>query len=221
MTYYRDGAVDPQFAKLMLTLAEALGAKLTESRIRIYARLLGDVPYEQLRVAFTRAANEEESGFLPTVGKLRRYISPSEDDAVVLAWTALAGAAETVGAWQSIEVEDGAAAEALLAAFGSWQAYCETEHGPALALKRQEFFAAYRQAVRTGAGRRPWKRLPGASEASGQAHAAGGRHTWAARLTAHGLVEAVRDTPRLSGGGTDGRAALPEGRDTQGREGAE
>lgn len=222
MSYYRDGAVDPQFARLMVTLAEALGTKLTEARIRIYARLLSDIPYDQLRGAFTRCANEDE--FFPTPGRLRRFVAPTEDDAALVAWSALGRAAEEAGAYTSVEVEDGAAAEALLAVFGSWQAYCETDDGPGLALKRQEFLAHYRQAVRDGA-RRTARRLPGMCEVSGQypATAELASRVWVARIGTGGTVAVRRDAQAALTEGEHGRReriALPEGGVAEDGEGA-
>lgn len=148
MSYYRDGVVDEQFAVACGVLAEALGARVSEEQIRIHANLLGDVPWEKMRVAFRAAASELERGFYPTPGQLRRFVEPNVDDAAVLAWASLERAAETVGAWASLEVSDPLAAEALRVAFGSWPQFCAFEDGPARSIKRQEFLAAYRDSAR-------------------------------------------------------------------------
>jgi len=87
--YFRDGAVDAWFAKLMVALAEVLGVVLTEQRHRLYAKLLGDVPPDQLRVAFGRAANACRGGCFPSPGELRGFLGPAEGDAALLAWAAL------------------------------------------------------------------------------------------------------------------------------------
>jgi len=144
-----DGGVDPRFAQLMVALAEVLGARLTEARVRSYAKLLEDVPYGELKDAFRRAASERTSTIFPSPGELRAYLRAPAEDAALLAWSALARAAEKAGAYASLECEDHAAAEAVLQVFGSWPRYCEMEDGPALALARQEFLVAYRQARRT------------------------------------------------------------------------
>ena len=121
----------------------------------------------------------------------------------------LGRAVEAFGAYQSIELEDGAAAEALLAVFGSWPSFCEMEEGPALALKRQEFMAAYRQAVRRKTEAR---RLPGICESDGTYPGAElALRVWKGRIGRDGRVMVARDAGRLAGG-DDGekRTALPE-----------
>ena len=213
----RDGAVDPQFAKLMLALAEVLGVVLTEQRHRFYARLLSDVPLDQLRVAFGRAANSCRGGCFPSPGELRAFIGPAEGDAALLAWAALSRAVTDVGAYASVDVEDGATAEALVNVFSSWPELCSYDDGPALALKRQEFLAAFRQAQRMGAKGR---RLPGSCEASGSyptGEAAGA--LWAGRITASGQVLTGRDQRQLTEGDHGERAALPEAGATKTGEG--
>lgn len=154
-----NGNVTKQFAEMMLVLAEALGARLTESRIRIYARLLGDVPADDLRIAFRRAAEERASGYFPSPGELRRYISGTEDDAAMLAWASLRRAAEEIGAYSTVKFDDGAVATALEIVFGSWPSFCSEEDGPAMYARRQEFMAAYRAARRRGDI--PPRQLPG------------------------------------------------------------
>jgi len=191
--HVHDGAVDGRFAELMVTLAESLGVRLTEARIRLYAHLLGDVTIDDLRVAFGRAARERTSGFFPTVGELRSFLGPTVDDGALIAWTALGRAAAEAGAYATIEFEDALAASALVDVFGSWAAFCATEDGPALALKRQEFLAAYRQARRVGlVGPRE---LPGLGEPMDQA-----AHTWQARVRVTGDVVITRAFYQLTEG---------------------
>ncbi|HET9024319.1 MAG TPA: hypothetical protein VFN64_07075 [Burkholderiaceae bacterium] len=154
--------VDPAFAALMVKLAEAWGAKLTEHRIRVYARALSDLTMEQLKVACGRAVKESE--FFPSVALLRQCADMSVEDAAILGWAAARRAAEDLGAYVSVTFEDGAIATALEAAFGGWSAFCEAEEGPALHARRQEFLAAYRAARRQRAKPR---RLAGWLEAGG------------------------------------------------------
>lgn len=157
----RKADVPEWFAALMVTLAESWGAKLTEARIRLYAAALADVPEPQLRLAAERAVRE--SAFFPTVAYLRQCVGLSPEDAGVLAWASLRAAAAAHGAYASLTVADGAAAEALEVACGSWPAFCALEEGPALHTRRAEFLAAYR-ALR---GRVPARRLAGLCETTG------------------------------------------------------
>jgi len=139
----RDGNVSEWFGRIILEAAEACGAKLTEARIRIYAADLADLPAEQVIAAFRRV-RREGSGFFPSVAEIRRQLMPTPDDEALLAWTSMETAAMKIGAYQSIEFEDTVAAAALLQVFGSWPNWCAQEPGPELALKRQQFLAAYR-----------------------------------------------------------------------------
>lgn len=187
-----EGNVVPVFAEMCVVLAEALGAKISEQRIRIYANLLGDVPLHELQQAFRRAANERASGFFPSPGELRKYISGNEDDAGLLAWAGLWRMASEVGAYSSVRIEDGAAAAALETVFSSWPSFCEQAiEGPAMHVKRQEFLAAYRAARRRV--HPPVRRLAGLCEQA-DTHFGTAARNWIGVLTSGGLVTAVRDS---------------------------
>lgn len=189
MSYYSKGAAEPFFSEACFRLAEALGAKVTEEQIRLHARLLSDVPWEELRVAFAAAANTLDRGFYPTPGQLRSFLAPNPDDAALLAWAALTRAAEAAGSWSDVVLEDKAAADAVMLVFGSWPAFCQMDEGPAMHARRQEFLAAYRNASRGRKGAQPAVRLRGLCE-PGEAAGA----TWTALLTAGGEVRRVRES---------------------------
>lgn len=201
MHTHKNGAVTQEFASLMGMLAEAYGQTITSSRIRIYAASLFDVPIETVKVAASQAIRECK--FFPSPAELRGFVAPSREDRAMVAWVAFGQAASSVGAYASVEVEDGAAAHALEQVFGSWANFCAMEDGPALAHRRQEFLAAYRVAATEPQSPR---RLTGLLPQPDPALAA---HTWIARISG-GHVRAERDTPQL----LEGRrhAALPEAR---------
>lgn len=197
--------VDPAFVEQMLLLAEATGASLSETRLRAYALLLADLPIDDLRTAVYRCARQWEQKFqpadpemrFPSVATLRAFAVVSESDAALVAWGKLQQAAEDIGAYASLEVEDEAVSAALHGAFGSWPAYCALAgNGPAMTSKRPEFLAAYRAAVLApGYARGRVQRLPGLLEREGSYDAS--PRVWIGRLTAAGRVEHVRDQPRL------------------------
>lgn len=184
-----DGDRDAAFANLMVMLGEAYPSiRLREGTVRVYDAALRDLPIGALRSAVSRAV--QESQFFPTVALIRSLAVGTADDAALLAWSALERAAQKVGAWQSLVVEDHRAAQALLDTFGSWPAFCATVEGPALALKRQEFLAAFRQAGRTRA-MLPATRLAGQCEVSGRYVHAG--PCWAGLVTSAWGVHAAKE----------------------------
>lgn len=206
------GDAAPWFGALMLEAAEACGVKISEGRVRIYAHEFAREEPHRVVEAFRRARREGK-GFFPSISEVLQQLGPSTDDAALLAWTGLERAAAQVGAYASLEIEDPCTAAALLATFGSWSAYCATEMGPDLLVKRQAFLAAFREARRRQpVGAQPL-RVAGLLEAGGRDHRSPA--SWTARLTAGGDVVQERERPtlpggedvrRLTAGGDDGEA---------------
>lgn len=179
------GEVDPAFADLMRRAADAHPSqRLTADMIRAYAAALSRDGLTLDRVAALLNAATVEYGRFPSIGDLFRLLAPTGDDAALLAWTALGRAAEAVGAYATVTVEDGCAAEALERVFGSWSEFCETDDGPGLALRRQEFLAAFRDARRRGA--RGPKMMVGLC---GPAPSGMVGRIWSARITVAGAIE--------------------------------
>lgn len=192
--YYRNGAVTEEFHRLMETLAEALGCRVTEAQVRAHAQLFADVEIDDLMMMFRRAAREIEfGGGYPTPGLLRTFLRPRLDDAALLAWSTLSQAAERVGAWQNLYVDDPALAAAVDAVFGSWPEFCALADGPQLTLKRQEFIAAYKTARRFGEALPP-RVLIGLC---GPTDPEVAEHVWAGRIKLDGTIETKRDVAAL------------------------
>lgn len=176
----------------MVAMAEAYqNVKLTPEGIKIYASALNDLSLAEVRNGFSQAVRECK--FWPTVAEIRAYVTPSADDAALVAWSGLQQAAREVGSYGSLDVEDGCAATALLTVFNSWPQFCQTEEGPELGAKKAEFLAAYRQAKR--GAQAPVTRLLGLCALDG---GYGGAETWIGRLPVSGKVRTER-------------AALPSG----------
>ncbi len=190
-----DGAVTADFVRVMLQVAAAYPTtgKLSEPTIRTYAVGLGGYTAQQVMAAWGKAFRDGAlNSFFPSLPDMLRLLEPSADDAALVAWATFRRAAEDVGAYASLEVEDAAAAEALELVFGGWPGYCGIEEGPALGARRQEFLAAYRDARRRRApGTQPC-RLAGLCEATGRYR--GGPGVVVGRLTAAGHVQTLPDT---------------------------
>lgn len=193
-----DGGVEPAFSGLLARLAMAYGTSLSEQRIRIYADVLGDVPFRELAEAIGRAANTFR--YFPSIAEIRQALRPATDEAALVAWAGLQRAAAEVGAYATLDVEDGAAAYALAHVFGTWPEFCACPDGPSLAARRHEFVAAYKSASARGTASRRLVGLcaPGAPEDERV------RVTWGARLLADGAIVPERERPRLA------PPALPE-----------
>jgi hypothetical protein len=191
--YIKNGAVTREFAALMVWLAEATQTQLTEGRIRSYAQEFVGVEFSTLKRAFE--LSRSECRFFPSIPEIRHHLHPNTEDAALLAWSQFNQAVSSVGAYMSVEVEDTCAAAALVAVFGGWPQFCDIPDGPALTLKRQEFFAAYRNARRDSrSGAKP-ARLSGICESSGQYALT--EHVWVGRISLSGNVETRRDVRSL------------------------
>lgn len=177
---------DNKFSALMTGLCEAYGYTPTARRVALYKHALADLSYEELRDACARVVRE--SKFFPTIADLRRHVEPVEDDAALIGWAGLQNAAEAVGSYSSIVLEDGAVGAAVIAVFGSWPQFCALSEA-AVAGRQKEFIAAYRQAKRTGKGLA--MRLQGTCEISGGYQVS--QHVWAGLLSVSGEVSTVRD----------------------------
>jgi hypothetical protein len=189
-----DGAVTATFAKFMVQLAAhyPTTGKLSEATIRTYALALDGHTVDEIRSAVGRALGDGTlSNFFPSLPERMRLLRPSTDDAALIAWALFRRAAEDVGSYASLEVEDAAAGEALRLVFGSWPAYCAQEEGPALGARRQEFLAAYREAKRRLPPAPLPLRLQGLCESTGEYR--GGPATVVGRLTAAGAVLTLPD----------------------------
>ena len=192
--------VTPEFARFIVGLGEAFGIRLTEARIRIYADQLADLSADDLNIAAARAIRELR--YFPQVAELRSFVEANTDDAALLAWSSLNCAARTVGAYQSLVVDDPATAFALQRVFGSWSAYCVYDAGPELASKKQEFLAAFRHGRRSApAGA---KRFAGLCESDGSYRPRAG--IYAGHLLATGDVRSEPDDPMAIGAGVPQKA---------------
>jgi hypothetical protein len=193
-----DGRVTPEFGAEMARLyASRPSARPDSTTTRAYADLLGDLDIETVARAMRLAALTVPGTFLPGVPEIRQFAAPSLSDAPMLAWTLLQRAAEDVGAYVSLQVDDACAAFALVTVFGSWPEFCAQEDGAGMAARRHEFAAAYREAVRMPPESLPSTRLAGLCEQSGNyPQATLGGHVWRADVNLlRGDVRLVRDEP--------------------------
>lgn len=204
MRYIDDNrSVDVAFATRLGALAEHLGARISDERIRMYAMALDGYEPDQIDQMFRVAARTARGGFLPSVGELT-----GAEDAALVAWAALDRAAREVGAWVSLDLQDAAAAAAVKLVFGGWPAFCEMDDGPALAQKRTEFLAAYRAARRRETS--GMVRLPGRCEAAGSYAPAQLRgKVWTAQLLITGDIIRARDLPPRALPPNDQQALTP------------
>lgn len=209
-TVDQHGNVREWFAKIVFEAAEAHGIKLTEARIRVYAADLGDLEPTQVVDAF-RTCRRDGSGFFPSVAELRRQVVATPDDRALLAWNAMEQAASKIGAYQSVEFEDTAAARALTMVFGSWPSWCQQEIGPELLVKRQQFLAAYRDVRRQEAASAEPIRLSGLLEAGGNYQRL--PQLAAGRITAHGIVQNVTEAVQAKLESMKSKRRLPQAKE--------
>lgn len=194
--------VSDEFASLMLYMGEAYGVRLSEQRIRIYAQDLSDLSIEQVKEAMAGA--RRECKYFPTIAEIRLNALPTIDEAALIAWSGFERAAGQVGAWSPLVVDDVPAAEALTAVFGSWPAYCDSER-IAIATRRQEFVAAYRN-------HRRYNRKPGPVVLHGLTGGCQAQGGWVGHMLKAGPIEHLIDTGQYRGldGNANARPALRE-----------
>lgn len=183
-----DGKVTRAFAGMVESLSEAFpSAKVSGELVVIYARALGDIPIVPLRMAALRAV--QECRFFPTVAELRSFVVAPMEDAALRAWSGFARAAEEVGAYAPLDVDDPCAAHALVTVFGGWPSFCQTDV-ISISQKRPEFLAAYREARRQGLEQGAV--LPGLVPSTDE--------TWRGRMLTDGTVSKSKGPSLLAAG---------------------
>lgn len=113
-----------EFVKKLSALAETLGAKMSEAKLWIYEQALRRFSDEQIRAAISAAASTLT--FFPKPVELIELIEGKREEQSTLAWEVLLNAMQHVGAYQSVEFEDGRIARAVRL-LGGWQKACSTE----------------------------------------------------------------------------------------------
>lgn len=144
----------PKFFAELLALAEAVDAELTDRRMEIYWRVLEDYDLATVQAALTQAMRRKWFKF-PQPGEIIELIDGSGDDRAEQAWQRLHETASRYGGNLSLICEDQAIAQAVRLVFREWPEVGmlpdpTSDQAPAYHVKRREFLAAYRTAVREG-----------------------------------------------------------------------
>ena len=143
------------FAAMLGTLAEVFGEPLSDTRVEAYFRALSDLPLDAMKLAGERVIRTAR--WFPKPVEFREAVEGSPEERTEAAWLALVEEARQ-GSWHSPVFQDGLAADAIEAVFGSWpaavDAFCELSE-PAWQAKRKEFLAASRVLARRKGTRRP------------------------------------------------------------------
>jgi len=113
-----------EFVRRLSALAETLGAKMSEAKLWIYEQALRRFSDEQIWAAVSAAASTLT--FFPKPVELIELIEGKREEQSTLAWEALLDAMQHVGAYQSVEFEDGRIARAVRL-LGGWQKACMTQ----------------------------------------------------------------------------------------------
>lgn len=136
------------FAELMLGLGETFGEPVSEARMEIYFRALGDLGLDAVREAAT--IHVRTCKFFPRPAELREACLGSVEDASERAWMAVLKQIRRVGYTGDPTFEDEPTRRAALELFGGWVALCTKlpGEGPELLGWAKQFKALYRSYAR-------------------------------------------------------------------------
>ena len=139
----------PAFGQGMAVLGEVFGAEVSALRVQGYYEALRDLEWPLVHEAMRQSAQALK--WFPKPAELRALVLGDDDLATERAWIAWKQAAQTVGSYRSLIVQDPALAETLHAVFGGWVGACTAELSPEMwASKRKEFERVYRVMVQRG-----------------------------------------------------------------------
>ncbi len=131
-----------QLSEVVAALCETFGRAPTPATYLGYEMGLEDLPLAKIKHAATRAMRE--CRFMPTVAELRELTGELSPEArAVLAWSDLASAVETQGAYRSVDFSD-SVINATVRSLGGWVYVCELGGDEFEKWLRQRFLQTYK-----------------------------------------------------------------------------
>lgn len=120
---------------------------------KMYALGLADIPVASLAKGFGVVARSNK--FMPSVAEIREacgYHVPSVEDRAEIAWIAVERAVVRLGAYKTVNFDDGGVANAVIRSLGGWPALCGTPTEEFDTFTRQKFLKAYKSLISASIG---------------------------------------------------------------------
>ena len=132
----------PNFAKLLMSLAELHNKKLSGQLLDIYWHSLKAYAFEDIKSSLNKLIVDPDVGqFMPKPADVVRYIEGDSKSQALIAWGKVMQAIQSVGAWDSVVFDD-RKIHAVILDMGGWVELCrKTSHE--LVFLSKEFESRY------------------------------------------------------------------------------
>lgn len=132
----------PRFAQWMKLLGDTYGHIFTEDESEFYWRMLQPYSIDEIDQAIAKhLASPKYCQWMPKVGDILRWLEPSDEIRSLEAWSLVARAISTVGAYDSVVFED-PLIHAVICSMGGWITLCHSACRD-LPFRAQEFQKRY------------------------------------------------------------------------------
>jgi hypothetical protein len=134
---------DERFIYLMAALGESCGKEATKTKIRVYAKILENIPIEQIEAAAWHLMKTRVYTSFPSPGEIRLAITGNpEDKAIEALAKAEKGKWEGCGGWKSVVFDDPIIHAVIQKSFAGWIPFCEITEEE-FKYRRKDFTEAY------------------------------------------------------------------------------
>lgn len=131
------------FAALMLAMGEAFDRDITEVKIDLYFKLLGDIPLEELKKGVLSLLINRVFSTFPSIAEIRNQVILPLDQRAIKAWNELNIKAREFSCSSLIKFDDPLLETVLKKTFGGWDLFLKlsTETEPS---DRRQFIESYK-----------------------------------------------------------------------------
>lgn len=144
-----------QWAMCAAVLTAGTGKTLNDAQMDVWFEALKDIPYKILQAACMRALQESETGFMPTIGLIRRFASEAQCGLLPAAsdeWARVLGAIRRFGIYRSTEgIESLSPISQRIVRSIGWGTLCGSDN---ISVQAGQFRMAYEAAAKLESNQR-------------------------------------------------------------------
>lgn len=140
---------DPAFLAAMAALGDAVSQDLSDTKLKIYAKALEDIPVADIERACWRLIRTRTTATFPKVGEIHEAVHGRADDQAMLALEKLENTISRIGGYDSVIFDD-PVIHATIQAFGGWIALCDLSKTDEWTWARKEWLNLYEAKLRAG-----------------------------------------------------------------------